>query len=133
MGSGSLPAVLALAVVGGCVSGADRPAEWAYIHAAILAPNCATAACHSAITVQSGLDLSTAESAYQSLLRRPCGSSEPPADERGVNVDPGHPETSALMTWLRGDGNPTMPPDLPLAPVEIDLIERWILEGARCE
>lgn len=118
-------------ILAACVD--ERPADWDYIQTGILRPNCATGACHSKTTVQSGLDLSTRDSAYESLVRRPCGSTDPPADERGVNVDPGHPETSPLVSWLRGDYNATMPPDLPLPPIEIDAIERWILDGAPCD
>lgn len=125
--------VIALTCALGCDSVADRPTDWDYIFTAIVRPSCATAACHSAITKQSGLDLSTHDAAYESLVRRPCGSLDPPADERGVNVDPGHPETSPLLSWLRGSYNDTMPPDLPLPEVEIEAIERWILEGAACD
>lgn len=126
--------VATILALGGCASLDDRPTErWDYIHTAILVPSCATAACHSAITVQSGLDLSTRDGAYEALVRRPCGSTEPPQDERGVNVDPGHPETSPLMWWLRGDFNAVMPPDLPLPVIEIEAVERWILAGAVCE
>jgi hypothetical protein len=127
----SMVRFLSLLALAGCLD--ERPADWDYVHTAILRPSCATFACHSAITVQSGLDLSTRDAAYESLVRRPCGSSEPAADERGVNVDPGHPETSPLMSWLRGEYNATMPPDLPLPAVEIEVVERWILEGALCE
>lgn len=123
--------VIALVCAAACVD--ERPADWDYLHAGILRPSCATAACHSAQAKRSGLDLSTRDAAYVSLVRRPCGSLEPPADERGVNVDPGHPETSPLMSWLRGEYNDTMPPDQPLPAVEIELVERWILEGAACE
>lgn len=124
----------AIAILASCDGLDDRPTDdWDYIHTAILRPSCATAACHSATTAQSGLDLSTREAAYESLVRRPCGSTEIPVFEAGVNVDPGHPERSALMAWLRGDDNDTMPPDLKLPAVEIEAIERWILEGARCE
>ena len=126
-----------LALPVGCDTLDDRATDWGYIHTAILRPSCATAACHSAITAQAGLDLSTRDAAFVSLLRRPCGSPgepvEEPADERGVNVDPGHPETSPLMWWLRGEYADTMPPDQPLPLVEIDAIERWILEGAPCD
>ncbi|HEU0033946.1 MAG TPA: hypothetical protein VFQ53_25130 [Kofleriaceae bacterium] len=123
----------ALAGLAACADASDRPSDWDYVFTAIVRPSCATAACHSAITMQSGLDLSTRDAAYESLVRRPCGSTETPSDPRGVNVDPGHPETSPLMSWLRGSFNQTMPPDLPLPDVEIDAIERWILAGAPCE
>ena len=66
-------------------------------------------------------------------MQRPCGSMDPPAGERGVNVDPGHPETSPLLSWLRGDFNDTMPPDSPLPPSEILTIENWILRRRGCE
>lgn len=127
-------ALAALVVLAGCDTLEERPAtDWDYIHTAILRPSCATAACHSETTVQSGLDLSTREAAYESLVRRPCGSTEIPTYEHGVNVDPGHPERSALMSWLRGEYTDTMPPDMKLPAVEIEAIERWILEGAPCE
>ncbi len=126
-------AVVLLIALAGCESLGDRPVDFDYVHTAIMRPSCATAACHSATTVQSGLDLSTRASAYESLVRRPCGSLDQPTDVRGVNVDPGHPETSPLMSWLRGDYNDTMPPDMPLPGVEIDAIELWILAGAPCE
>jgi len=125
--------LVVLALTNAIACDATRPADWDYVFTAIVRPSCATAACHSAITKQSGLDLSTRDAAYESLVRRPCGSLEDPVDERGVNVDPGHPETSPLMAWLRGSYNQTMPPDLPLPPAEIDAIERWILEGALCD
>jgi hypothetical protein len=125
-------AALALALalpLAGCESLGDRPADFDYIHTAIVRPSCATAACHSEITVQSGLDLSTRDSAYEALVGRAAW----PPDERGVNVDPGHPETSPLMSWLRGEYNDTMPPDMPLPVIEIEAIEQWILEGAPCD
>lgn len=116
----------------GC-STPERANDWDYVYTAILRPNCATAACHSSLAKQSGLDLSTRETAYESLLRRPCGSTDPGTSVAGVNVDPGHPESSALMYWLRGEYNETMPPDFALPADEIEAIEQWIIEGAKCE
>lgn len=116
----------------GCAD--DRPGDWDYVYSAILRPNCATAACHSAIVKQSGLDMSTPDRAYQTLVRRPCGSTSTPAPTpTGANVDPGHPETSAILYWLRGRDNQTMPPDVPLPEAEIEAVERWIREGATCD
>lgn len=123
-------------VIGVCIAAcaSERPGDWDYVYTAIVRPSCATSACHSQTTKQSGLDLSTRERAYRSLVRRDCGSLEPPkSSEAGLNVDPGHPETSAVMYWLRGEYNQTMPPDFPLPPAEIDAVERWILEGATCD
>lgn len=125
--------VVVLAVsAAACAS--ERPPDWDYVYTAIIRPSCATAACHSSTVRQSGLDLSTRDVAYRTLVRRPCGSLAPPAPSAGgLNVDPGHPETSAVMYWLRGENNQTMPPDFPLPATEIDAIERWILDGATCD
>lgn len=37
------------------------------------------------------------------------------------------------MYWLRGEYNETMPPDGKLPAGEIDAIEQWIVEGAKCD
>jgi mono/diheme cytochrome c family protein len=49
-----------------------------------------------------------------------------------VRVVPGRPQASELMRRIRGQARPRMPLDGPsLADEEIDLIERWIAQGAR--
>jgi len=128
-----LVAALAAAVSSACEDGSERPAEWRYIHAAILRPECATAGCHSRLTALAGLDLSTQESAYTFLVGRVCGAPAHPNDPPGNYVFPGEPERSELLARLRGEHVDVMPPDGPLPAVEIDLIERWILEGASCD
>jgi hypothetical protein len=45
-------------------------------------------------------------------------------------VIPGQPEASLLLRRLRGEGARRMPPDEPLPRADIELIERWIREGA---
>ncbi len=47
----------------------ERPAEWAYIAPLIIAPNCATASCHSKGAAVAGLDLSTADKAYEGFFK----------------------------------------------------------------
>lgn len=94
----------------------ERPATWAYLHPAIIAPNCATSSCHSARVVTAGVDLSDADGAYQDLLARRF-------------VVPGDP-TSALVPLLEGDERRRMPPDAPLPAADIDLIRAWIEAGA---
>jgi len=112
----------------------ERPPDWDYVYTAIIRPSCATAACHSATVRQEGLDLSTREDAYRTLVRRPCGSLAPPSGSTGgLLVDPGHPQTSSLLYTLRGETNLIMPPDFPLPADEIDAVERWILDGATCD
>lgn len=111
----------------------DRPASFEYIHTAILAPNCATASCHTEAVSQAGIRLHTVEAAYTMLVGRPCEAD--PIDEQAERnfVDPGHPERSRLVYLLRGDEvRRAMPPDRLLPEPDIELVERWILEGAPC-
>ena len=120
-----------LALAAGCET--DRPAEWSYLHAAIVGPSCATASCHSNAASLAGIDLSTRESAYTFLTGRVCGAPPRPEDAPGNYVFPYAPERSRLLYLLRGDQGRIMPPDLPLPDVEIGLIETWITEGAPCD
>lgn len=128
----------ALAMVA-CASPTDRPARWSYIHAAILEPSCATATCHSRLTAIAGVDLSSSDSAYTVLLGVPCGGDVDDIGAPRNYVTPGSADYSTLMYQLRGqsaDGTryrDVMPPDLRLPSHEIELIARWIDEGATCE
>ena len=125
-------AIAALALVA-CDTVDDRPDTWSYIHAAIIEPSCATANCHSAISRTAGIDLSDREQSYVFVVGRLCTTS------MGLPVGPGnyafpfHPERSPLLHLLRGDADRIMPPDTPLPDPEIELVERWILDGARCD
>ncbi len=111
----------------------ERPARWSYIHTAIIAPACTTAGCHSGLTAMAGLNLSDREGAYTVLTGRICGepilSESPPRNY----VEPFNADGSQLVHQLRGDNRDVMPPDTPLPDVEIELVERWIDEGAACE
>jgi hypothetical protein len=128
-----LPTAAVLALTA-CDGAEDRPSEWSYVHTAILRPSCATAACHSGLSAVGGLDLSTRDSAYTFLTGRVCGAPPQPGDPAGNFVRPGQPESSQLVWMLRGEGTAlVMPPDVPLPDVEIEIVERWILEGATCE
>ncbi len=126
-------ALAVAAALGACDAADDRPASWGYLHPAVIAPACATAGCHSQLAAQAGLDLSTRTGAYTVLTGRICGEPPRPEDPPGNYVFAGSPEHSSLMYRLRGDNVRVMPPDQPLADVEIELVERWILEGAACE
>jgi len=110
-----LAAASALALACG---GADtRPADWSYIHAAIVAPSCATASCHSASAAAGGLAFDDAAETRRLWLSKPY-------------VTPGDPN-SALMALLEGRERDRMPPDGPLPAADIELIRRWIEEGAQ--
>ena len=133
--------IITLALVGmiagmctGCDDIDDRPASFAYIHGAIIEPNCTTSNCHSALTAQAGIALHTIDAAYLFLTGKGCDSGGLPGEPPGNFVRPGQPEVSRLIYLLRAQEVETpMPPDIPLPDVEIELIERWILEGAKCD
>lgn len=128
------PALLALALLAGCVEPEERAAPWRYVHAAVIEPSCATAGCHAKMTSQAGLDLSTPASAHALLTGMVCADNPPPGSPPGNFVIPFEPERSRLMHLLRGDdANLRMPPDAALPDGEIAIVERWILEGARCD
>ena len=129
----------------------DRPAEWAYISPAIFQPNCATTSCHRPAAAVSGLDFSTPENGYASLTQLwvwvvypPDGGTSPapgaPCAMKGGTtvcevmerplVTPYDPAGSRVVNMLRARDAPRMPPDRPLPEADIELVERWILNGA---
>jgi hypothetical protein len=141
------PIIIALAAVsvGGCSQIDDRPAEWGYISPAIFQPNCATTSCHSPAAAVSGLDFSTPQNGYASLtglyLTPIDGGAPAPGTpcvtENGIYfcqkrplVTPYDPDGSRLVNMLLARDAPRMPPDRPLPMPDIELVERWILNGA---
>jgi len=112
----ALGLALALAALG-CSAEDDRPAVWSFIQPSIIQPNCATARCHSKFTATQGLRFDSISDSYTYLVT-------------GNLVDRFHPDDSRLMFLLRGVEAPRMPPDAPLPDADIELIDRWILEGA---
>ena len=121
------------AVTGACGSEEDlRDPVWGYISPAIIQPNCATSSCHSKAVAAAGLDLSTLETGWKSLVTlklAPRGA--PPAEPPRAMVLPGNPDESRVMHMLKADGAQRMPPDRPLAGADVGLIESWILAGAK--
>ncbi len=109
-----LMTVLALSGCGGNPSA--RPSRWQYIHAAIIAPNCATSGCHSDSARTAALSLQDGDQALRAL--RDSGY-----------VLPGDP-SSPLMFQLEGTERRRMPPDAPLPRADVELIRQWIVEGA---
>jgi hypothetical protein len=117
---------------GGCGGTEDgRDPVWSYISPAIIQPNCATSSCHSRGTAVAGLNLSSADDGYKSLLqlhlppRMMAGAAKP-----RPMVTPGNPDESRVVNMMRGQSTVRMPPDRPLAEGDLRLIERWILNGA---
>jgi hypothetical protein len=110
----------------------DRDPTWSYISPAIIQPNCATSSCHSQGTAVSGLNLSTADAGYRSLLQLhlPLRTMMGPPKARQL-VTPFNPDESRVVNMMRAEGSWRMPPDRPLAEADIRLIERWILNGAQ--
>ena len=111
-----------LALVPGCVVDDDRPARWSVVSDTVLQPSCGTAGCHSALAETAGIVLDTREDGFDSLV------ADPP-DGYGAFVRPGD-VSSPLMFLLRGDEVKRMPPDGPLPPADIALVEAWIVAGA---
>ena len=95
----------------------DRPAQWSFISATIIEPNCATVSCHSAVAQRSGVDLHTRDIGYHNLLDRHF-------------VFPGDSKSSSVMFLMHAQGSIRMPPDVPLPESDIALIGRWIDSGA---
>jgi hypothetical protein len=127
--------VLATVMTGACGGEEDsRDPVWGYISPAIIQPNCATSSCHSKAAAVAGLDLSTVNNGYVSLVQlhlAPRGTPPNQYTPPRPMVLPGNPDESHMMHMLRADGARRMPPDRPLAGADIDLIERWILNGAK--
>jgi hypothetical protein len=138
--------VLALTSLSGCGS-ANRPATWAYISPVIFQPDCASGSCHSPGVAAAGLDFSDPDVGYSSLTRlwvwivdrtkegdANCGQAAgTTVCERPFRplVTPFDPQQSRLVNMLRGRGALRMPPDRPLDEADIELVERWILNGAK--
>jgi hypothetical protein len=119
--------VLGALLVCACETVDDRSPTWSYIHAAIIAPSCATASCHSALVSADGRDLSTPEHAYAALTGRTCDAPSHPGEPGLDHIRNG------FLAALRADGRALMPPDQPLPRVEIEMIEQWFEAGARCD
>lgn len=117
-----------------CQSDDDRPASFEYIQTAILAPNCATIGCHSEFAAVRTYTFDDFEEAYMDLTGTPCDQARDSDPQTVGLVSPGDPDSSTLTYVLRreDDFGPIMPPDRPLPGADVDLIEQWIAEGARC-
>ncbi len=117
-----LLACIAVTLLGGCATQTDtRPETADYIIEAILAPMCGRAACHSSETAAHNLAFDTIAAGKSALT----GSGK-----RGQRlVVPGSPNQSEIVTILSDSSKP-MPPDSPLPDADIELITRWVSDGA---
>jgi hypothetical protein len=135
-------------LVAGC-SNSPLPAEWGYISPAIFQPSCATQSCHSSAAAVAGLDFSDPDRGYQSLTALWVWVPNPtPMDLDTLScgvvdgqqvceqrlrplVTPYDPDQSRLVNMLRARDASRMPPDRPLPEAQIELVEQWILDGAK--
>ena len=116
---------LALAMITtACQAEDDRPATFEYIQTTILAPNCATIGCHS----QYG---EVANYYFDGDATEVC---QDVVVGLGL-VSAGMPDTSFMISAIRGETGEAlqMPPDRALPEADIELIQRWIAEGASCD
>jgi hypothetical protein len=66
-----LALVLAVGLAAACTGDpGERPATWAYLHPAIVAPNCATSSCHSERVQTASVPLDEADESYDVLIDR---------------------------------------------------------------
>jgi len=135
-----------LALASGCSTTDDRPFIWGYLSPVIFQPTCATPSCHSRAAAVAGLDFSDPDSGFASLRLGTVWVPAPAGDPDGGCQDihgqifcpherplvvPFNPSQSRVVAMLRAQNAPRMPPDRPLPEVDIELVERWILDGAR--
>lgn len=109
--------MLASPLAAGCGGPDNRPARWSFIAPAIIEPSCATISCHSWVTDRAGVILEPDQTAYHTLVDRHF-------------VIPGAPDLSEVVSLLRAEGSPRMPPDFALPETDIALIAQWITNGA---
>jgi len=99
----------------------DRPATLQYITEAILQPNCGQYTCHSSFKKAKGYAFDTVEAAQASLA---------PSDPNAPKViNTSDPPSSFLYQVLTRKVK-RMPYDAPLPNKDIDLILKWIEDGA---
>jgi len=106
--------VAAVALAGCDTTDNDRPATLEYITEAILQPSCSQYTCHSSYRMEEGYAFDTVKVARESLNRI---------------VVPGDSQASLLYLVLKRSKE-RMPLDAPLPDKDIELIQRWIDNGA---
>ncbi len=122
-----------LAALGACATTDDRPQTLAYVTETILAPNCASAECHSASKRQNHYVFDTVANAQASLAGTLDGGTGTAGQLITVCATPPCPPSDsaliAIITEKDAYGN-RMPLDHPLSNKDIFLIGTWIENGA---
>lgn len=113
--------LVAAIVAASCGTSPDtRPETADYIIVSILEPYCGRGGCHSSATQAHNLAFDTIPDSLAAMK----------TTQRGTPmVMPGDATRSRLVQVLT-ESNRIMPPDQPLAAADIDLITRWIDDGA---
>ena len=132
-----LPVAFALIALAASASGFndtdERPATWSYISATIIQPNCGTSRCHAVGSEVKGWKFDDTN-AYETLLENciivPEGNPRVPPCANAAG-QPGDPTNQELFLAITGTGIERMPPDEPLPQADIDLIAKWITNGAK--
>jgi len=116
----------------GSEAAVNSSASFATVQAQVFNVSCTFSPCHGANSPKEGLNL-TAGKAYANLVNVPSVE----LADRGIaakRVTPGQPDQSFLIEKLRNPlpraGDP-MPSGQPLDATRIDLVLRWIEEGAQ--
>jgi len=99
----------------------------------VFTPGCTEASCHDTATKAGALDLSSAEVSYRELVE--VSASNPSAKSQNLlRVVSGDPDSSFLFRKLvspgPGEGTPMPTVDDRLAAPYLDLVARWIEQGA---
>lgn len=125
---GSWFAIVACSLLAACDRGVEIEASTAVVYSRDIQPllnqRCATAGCHDATTAAEELVLDS----WASVFR---------GSEHGAMVVPFRPGKSHLIFHVNTDSTvapiaqPPMPPGQPLAREEVQLLMKWVDEGAR--
>ncbi len=110
----------------------DRP-TMDDVQSLVFTPGCAQGPCHNGTTRAGELDLSSSAASYSALVE--VAAHNQTARERGsLRVVPGDPDASFLFLKLLspgpGEGTPMPTVDQRLTAPYLDLVARWIEQGA---
>jgi len=106
-------ALLAFLFAAACGTDDPRKPTVEVIATKILAPTCGQVQCHSTTTMTSGLAFDTLEAAKRTLPEMTAMDGK-----------------KSLYRVIHVTGGNRMPPDSPLDPADIDLIDSWLGSGA---
>src|SRR5262249_44491629 len=117
---------LAFVLVGCGTTDDNRPLDAQYVTAAVLAPTCGGATCHSTWAQNRGDVFDTLEGMRRSIVDNALVSLD------SLQFDPADPQSSALITWVTktdpfGLGIGRMPYDAPMPNGDVHFLERWIV------